>query len=283
MRKSLLKELKNIVPRMSVNELKNLTPGRFMNLLKVDKAEIKEFADYLHKERVLTYKYDFKCDVCGINCTAYERNIKKQIYKCKNCGIEISNKEILKKAWITYNIDKFEVMELEEEKNIDLVLGTLSEINVLKLINNKEDRDRNMKKVFIGSSKEAINEMERIAIFLEEFDCEVITWNTPQTFIAGDFTLESLVDMSNKVDAAIFVFNGEDETWYRESIVKSVRDNVLLEYGLFLGAIGRKNTIFICKNKPKIATDLLGVNYLDAEKKDFSLKKDIKLWLESLK
>lgn len=279
MRKSLLEEFKNIVPVMSVNELKNLTPGRFMDLLKIDKVEVKEFADYLHKEKVLTYKYDFKCNVCGINCTAYERKIKKQTYKCKNCGIEISNGTILKRAWITYNIDKFEVTELKEETNIDLVLGTLSENRIIKLVNKGDER---VKKVFIGSSKEAIKEMERIAIFLEEFDCEVITWNNPKTFIAGDFTLESLVDMSNRVDAAIFVFNGEDETWYRDNLVKSVRDNVLLEYGLFLGTIGRKSTIFMCKNKPKIATDLLGINYLNGEKKDFSLRKDIELWLERL-
>lgn len=279
MKKSLLKKLKDISQRMSVNELKNLTPGRFMDLLNLDKSEIKEFAEYLHKEKVLTYKYDFKCDVCGINCTAYERNIKKKIYTCKNCGVDVSNDKILKKAWITYSIDKFEVMELEEEKNVDLLLGTLNETNVIKLVDKGE---KYMKKIFIGSSKESIKDMERIAIFLEEFDCEVITWNNPQTFIAGDFTLESLVEMSCKVDGAIFVFNGEDETWYRDSVVKSVRDNVLLEYGLFLGARGRKNTIFMCKNSPKIATDLLGMNYLDGQKKDFSLKKDIELWLERL-
>lgn len=279
MRKSLLKKLKDVSQKMSVNELKNLTPGRLMDLLNVDKHEIKEFADYLHKEKVLTYKYDFKCDVCGIDCTAYERNIKKQTYKCKNCGLEVSNSEILKKAWITYSINKFEVMELEEENNVDLALGTLSETNIIKLVDKGEGH---MKKIFIGSSKESIKDMERIAIFLEQLNCEVITWNNPQTFIAGDFTLESLADMSCRVDGAIFVFNGEDETWYRDSLVKAVRDNVLLEYGLFLGARGRKNTIFMCKNRPKIATDLLGVNYLNGEKKDFSLKRDVELWLERL-
>jgi predicted nucleotide-binding protein len=264
---------------MSVSELKNITPGRLIDLLDIDKIEMKEFADYLHEKKVLTYKFDFKCDVCGGNCTAYERILKKQTYKCKNCDAEISNSTILEHSWITYNIDKFETIELEEENNVDLVAGTLNENKVIKLVDKGGER---MKKVFIGSSKEAIKEMERIAIFLEEFDCEVITWNNPKTFVAGDFTLESLVDISNIVDAAIFVFNGEDETWYRDSIVKSVRDNVLLEYGLFLGAKGRKNSIFMCKNKPKIATDLLGVNYLDGEKRDFSLKRDVEVWLNRL-
>lgn len=134
MRKSLLKELKSIVQRMSVNELKNITPGRLMDLLSIDKIEMKEFADYLHKEKVLTYKYDFKCDVCGKNCTAYERTLKKQIYKCKNCDTEISNSTILKHSWVTYSIDKFEIMELEEENNVNLVAGTLNENKVIKLV-----------------------------------------------------------------------------------------------------------------------------------------------------
>ncbi|SHJ43609.1 Predicted nucleotide-binding protein containing TIR-like domain-containing protein [Clostridium amylolyticum] len=285
MKKNLLTQLKDIGKNMSVNELKNISPGRLMDLLNIDKAQMKDFADYLHKEYVLSYKYDFKCNNCGANCIAYERKIKSNIYICKSCCAEIENDVILKKGWITYNIDKNEMMGLDEKNNIDLVSGTLIENKFLlgsnKVIELVRKRDNKMK-IFIGSSKEAKSEMERLARFLEEFNCEVVAWSDSSTFVAGDFTLESLIKVSKQVDAALFVFNGEDETWYRESVVNSVRDNVLLEYGLFVGTKGRKNVIFMCKNSPKIATDLLGIKYLDAGRGDFTLKNDIKVWLERI-
>ena len=38
----------------------------------------------------------------------------------------------------------------------------------------------------------------------------------------------------------------------------------------------------MCKNKPKIATDLLGVTYLDATKGDYTLKRDVNAWLSKI-
>lgn len=285
MRKNLLKQLKNIGKNMSVSELKGISPGRLMDLLNIDKIEMKDFANYLHREDVLSYKYDFRCNNCGIDCTAYEKKIKRNTYICKNCGTEIINDIIMEKGWIIYSIDKDEMMRLDEKIDIDLVSGTLEEnkfvLGTNKVIELKRQREDKMK-IFIGSSKEAKDQMERLAIFIEELECDVLTWMDAPSFVAGNFTLESLIDISNNVDAAIFVFNGEDETWYRDNMVKSVRDNVLLEYGLFIGNKGRKNAIFMCKNDPKIATDLLGVNYLHGEKKDYSLKRDIRVWLDKI-
>ena len=204
-----------------------------MDILHVDKATIKAFAQYLHDEGVLNYKYEFKCINCGQECTAYERKLKKNIYCCNTCGYAISNAIIIKKSWMIYSIDKNEMINIQVENDVDLLEGTLSyenfgpiKDNIIKLNRKKE----NKMKIFIGSSTEAKDEMERLAIFIEESSNGVLTWNSPDVFVAGDFTLESLIDVAQKVDAAIFVFNGEDETWYRDNIVQSVRDNVLLEY-----------------------------------------------------
>lgn len=65
--------------------------------------------------------------------------------------------------------------------------------------------------------------------------------------------------------------------------VGTTRDNVLFEYGLFVGKKGRNNVVFICKNKPKIASDLKGITYIDADNGDFHMKVELKDWLESLK
>lgn len=137
-------------------------------------------------------------------------------------------------------------------------------------------------KIFIGSSKEAESEMDRIAMLIEKLGHSCILWNDSDSFVAGSTTLESLVDLTKRSDAAIFIFNGEDKLWYRETETLSVRDNVLLEYGIFLGAKGTGRAIFICKNDPKIATDLLGINRLDANDRDNTLKGKIKAWIEKL-
>lgn len=124
--------------------------------------------------------------------------------------------------------------------------------------------------------------MERLARIIEDSGHNVLPWNGANSFVPGNFTLESLIDITSRVDAAIFVFNVEDETWFKENIVHSVRDNVLLEYDLFVGVKGRSNVIFMCRNKPKIATDLLGITYLDANKEDFNLKNDVNAWLSKI-
>lgn len=286
MNQELLIKIQNYAKKMSVNELKNIKAERLMNILDINKSTMKLFAEELHIEGLLSYKYDFKCPSCNKDCTAYERMLKKQPYYCNKCGELISHEIISKKSWMIYSINKNELLNFQvEDDEIDFVKGTLGKGIVFdikdKIIEAKSERKKEMK-IFIGSSKEAEAEMERIGVMIEKLNCDVITWQDEESFIAGDFTMESLIHMSKQVDAAIFVFNGEDETWYRNNLVQSVRDNVLFEYGLFVGAMGRKNVTFMCKNKPKIATDLLGLNYINGEDKDLSLKKNIKVWLDSL-
>ncbi|MBU3101694.1 MULTISPECIES: TIR domain-containing protein [Clostridium] len=283
---SLLKDLQKFAKYLSVNELKNIKPEKLMAILHTDKATTKAFVQYLHDEGVLSYKYVFKCPNCVQECTAYERKLKKSPYCCNFCGDEISNATIIKKSWLIYNIDKNEMMNIQIENDVDLIEGTLNCENFVHIKDNIIDLNmikENKMKIFIGSSKEAKVDMERLAIMIEESLNSVIVWDDPTVCVAGDFTLESLINVAHRVDAAIFVFNGEDETWYRGNIVQSVRDNVLLEYGLFAGVRGRENVIFMCKNKPKIATDLLGVTYLDAAKGDFSLKRDVNAWLSKIR
>lgn len=286
MNQDLLMKIQNYARKMSVNELKNIKAERLMNILDISKSTMKLFAEELHIESLLSYKYDFKCPSCNKDCTAYERMLKKQPYYCDKCEELISHDVISDKSWMIYSINKNELLNFQiEDDEIDFVKGTLGKGIVFdikdKMIEAKSEGKKEMR-IFIGSSKEAEVEMERIGVMIEKLNCDVITWQDEESFIAGDFTLESLINMSRKVDAAIFIFNGDDETWYRKNLVQSVRDNVLFEYGLFVGAMGRKNVTFVCKNKPKIATDLLGLNYINGEDKDLSLKKKIKVWLDSL-
>ena len=138
-------------------------------------------------------------------------------------------------------------------------------------------------KVFIGSSSEAIEELELIASWIEEYGHEPIPWNDLQVFSPGAYTFSSLVEMTKKVDAAVFIFSEDDKVWYRSDTAKQPRDNVMIEYGLFLGALGQKRVIFCYKGKPKGATDLLGVIYIDInQNRKAAAKRQLRAWISKI-
>lgn len=132
-------------------------------------------------------------------------------------------------------------------------------------------------KVFIGSSKESLEKAEDIAAFISEKGHTPIIWN--KAFKAGEYTFERLDDIAQSVDAAIFIFSQDDAIWYSENdVIMSVRDNVLIEYGLFCGALGRRNVAIAFNGKPKIASDLYGITYIDINKMAQAIPK-IREWL----
>ena len=118
-------------------------------------------------------------------------------------------------------------------------------------------------KVFLGSSSERLNEVKRLSLWVEEAGHEAWPWNKPGLFPLGRFTFETLNEIKDKVDAALFIFGADDRVWYRQDTALQPRDNVLIEYGLFAGVL-EPSRVAICKSGTiRIATDLLGVTYLD--------------------
>ena len=79
---------------------------------------------------------------------------------------------------------------------------------------------------------------------------------------------DALIDLSKNVDAAVFIFGEDDKIWFRGEGTMTVRDNVLLEYGLFSGKLSKVNTIFLCEGRPKLASDLEGITWGDVGKKN---------------
>src|SRR4029453_12546212 len=73
--------------------------------------------------------------------------------------------------------------------------------------------------------------------------------------------LERLVELSQEVDFAAFVFAQDDwtTTGASQSGQASPRDNVVFEAGLFGGAIGIRRTFILHANDSKLPSDLLGL------------------------
>lgn len=114
--------------------------------------------------------------------------------------------------------------------------------------------------VFIASSAEGLSVAEAVNIKLE-YEVRVKQWDN--AFDLSSVTISALIKRANETDYAVFVFHKDDETTIRGTTYSSVRDNVLFELGLFIGALGiEKCFVLIPKSKEgefRLPTDLSGV------------------------
>jgi hypothetical protein len=112
--------------------------------------------------------------------------------------------------------------------------------------------------IFLGSSGKQAKLVQAITRGLEDI-ADVEPWTT--TFNPGRSTLDRLVELSQEVDFAAFVFAQDDWTTTDASPAEqaSPRDNVVFEAGLFGGALGIRRTFILHANGSKLPSDLLGL------------------------
>jgi len=129
-------------------------------------------------------------------------------------------------------------------------------------------------RIFIGSSVEGLN----IAYAIQQnltHDAEITVWDQG-VFELSKTTIESLVDKLDDSDFGIFVFSEDDITIIREKAKTTVRDNVLFEFGLFVGKLSRERVYFIIPSNTELhlPTDLLGITpgKFEANREDGSLQ-----------
>jgi len=118
-------------------------------------------------------------------------------------------------------------------------------------------------RLFIASSVESLPIAEAVNANLDH-DFEVTIWKNG-TFKLSSSTVEDLVEKSSTVDFALFIFAPDDIATIRNRNEHIVRDNVIFEMGLFVGAIGKSRSFVL---KPRdiemhLPTDLLGVTPAD--------------------
>jgi predicted nucleotide-binding protein len=102
----------------------------------------------------------------------------------------------------------------------------------------------NKARIFLGSSGKQAKLLQAITRGLEDV-ADVEPWTT--TFNPGRSTLDRLVELSQEVDFAAFVFAQDDWTTTdaSQSGQASPRDNVVFEAGLFGGALGIRRTFIL--------------------------------------
>ncbi|NOU45888.1 MAG: nucleotide-binding protein [Bacteroidales bacterium] len=115
-------------------------------------------------------------------------------------------------------------------------------------------------KIFVGCSSESIN----IAYSLQEnleFDAHITIWSQ-NIFHLTESTLDSLLKALPEFDFAIFIFKPEDTIILRNEEKTVVRDNIIFEFGLFLGKLGKERVSFLTPRNTSnfhLPTDLIGI------------------------
>src|SRR5881227_4272124 len=121
-------------------------------------------------------------------------------------------------------------------------------------LDRKGEPRMNKPRIFLGSSGKQAKLLQAISRGLEDV-ADVEPWMT--TFNPGRSTLDRLVELSQEVDFAAFVFAHDDWTASRgsQSREASPRDNVVFEAGLFGGALGLRRTFVLHARGAKLPSD----------------------------
>jgi predicted nucleotide-binding protein len=136
-------------------------------------------------------------------------------------------------------------------------------------------------RVFVGSSTEAKNWLGKVSTWMADVEgVEVLRWDNEELFPLGESTWTSLINIANRVDAAVFIMSPDDRTMHRNKILEKPRDNVILEYGLFSGILGHNKVVMFVADA-ELASDLSGITYADF-KNEHRARHTIQLWLENL-
>lgn len=124
--------------------------------------------------------------------------------------------------------------------------------------------------IFVGSSHEGLPEARQVCSALARSGARVVPklWTT--FFEASELTFEALEEMLLQCCAAVFVVRADDLGRHisepRKPLTKMPRGNVLLEFGLVAGRLGRRN-VAICRfGGVELPSDLASMTVIDMKK-----------------
>tara|TARA_R110001592_G_scaffold68626_2_gene210342 strand:- start:36836 stop:37771 length:936 start_codon:yes stop_codon:yes gene_type:complete len=111
--------------------------------------------------------------------------------------------------------------------------------------------------VFIGGSSEALKVAKKVKELIElsgDINCTI--WN--QAFEFNHTFLRSLQEACYTFDFGILIASKDDVALIRQTVKDIPRDNIIFEYGLFLGSLGNNRTLLVQEKGANLPTDLQG-------------------------
>jgi len=125
-------------------------------------------------------------------------------------------------------------------------------------------------RIFIGSSAEAVKAgiVDYVQNKFSDF-AESRPWILNDVFSPNNQgTLDTLIKEAISSDFGLFVATADDLVLSRDSILNSVRDNVIFEFALFLGILGKNKTFLLVEEGVTLPSDLKGVNLAHFNRRD---------------
>jgi len=113
-------------------------------------------------------------------------------------------------------------------------------------------------RIFIGSSGEGLNVATYIKHKLVKVDFEPYLW-TDDIFKANNSVLETLLKEASLFDFGILVATKDDYTTKREKEFQTPRDNIIFEFGIFLGRLGTNRAFVLQEEGSELPSDLYGI------------------------
>jgi hypothetical protein len=119
-----------------------------------------------------------------------------------------------------------------------------------------------MRRIFVGSSTESLDKAKSICQALSTVeDTECVLWK--KFFEPGFLTFEALEEMLMHCCAAVFIATPDDAIEIRGKQMHSPRSNVLLEFGLVAGRLGR-HSVAVCQyGGAELPSDLKGLTLIE--------------------
>jgi len=102
-----------------------------------------------------------------------------------------------------------------------------------------------VKEIFVGSSKEGLEQATRVAETLSEVNgVKPRQWT--DCFKLADITFLTIENLTRRVAGAVFLAPPDDDSVIREQRVRTPRANVLFEYG-YLSAMLTRGRVALCR------------------------------------
>lgn len=126
-------------------------------------------------------------------------------------------------------------------------------------------------KIFIGSSSEGLTLARNLARQLNKSPlCEATAWT--HVFSAGTMTLTRILELTRTVDFAVLIATPDDALTKRGAEYLAPRDNVILELGMFMSALGPERAVLLLaankKGSVELPSDLNGLTYMVMRTRD---------------
>lgn len=113
-------------------------------------------------------------------------------------------------------------------------------------------------RLFVGSSKEHKDLAAELCARVANEAIAIGWWNSPE-FVNGYASLDALLKATETYDFAAFLLTADDECISRSFTSRVPRDNVLFEYGLFLGRLRQGRVLAFVQEGTKLPSDVAGI------------------------